>query len=199
MNIDSSKIHIYPAVREDYPEDALNTEHNTAAFMQSVVDSANVVLSGLQLTLNNTILYINSGECLIDGYLMKITTQDSINLDQVINLNPILASDKYNYFVSMQLVVDSANDLLGDADNIYQGLKVTITDTIPTTALILGVLIYDNGWHIFNIDNSSIYSASSMRFSAPTSWGLGQYSAAGDNLQNWFNSTFIIDDGGVSA
>lgn len=207
MNIDSSKINIYPAAVRDTDEAVLNTEYNITNSYKHILDNNTLKLSdGLNLNIYNNNLEISKGKFMVNGYMLDILNTTSFPLSD------FTVSSTAANFVYLELEIDETgtSPYISETDSedesgqsYYNGLEIKISQTKPNldNCLLLGILVKDNEkYKIYNIDIKNRYSTDKTLFN-PNLVGQGLDSGSTTNqlFSDWLENNFMLDDGIIES
>lgn len=170
MNIASDSFEIYPAANRapgcDYKA-RLNIEENLIKANNNITNNNNYVVNGLKIkvtniTQNNSTFTISPGECVINGYNIKI--KDSISLSNNQNINCFI----YFNLASQTKVVQSGNtdiditevvafDQSDSMSDTFIGDGITTTFTLNNVGVIIDSVDITNNGTLVDSRTYSIY------------------------------------------
>lgn len=206
--ISSANIKIYPASNRDPATDPLarlNIEQNLIKVNNNVTDYNNYVVNGLGLSRLENQFTLNSGECVINGYNIELTTSETFTITPSNNI----------YYIYFQLNMQNKTATLNDTsyvikelnsadtngnDGYFNGLKLIYRTSELTDGsyLLLGKVVYNNGWQ--NIDlgiREGKINANKTVINIDGSFtGISKDTTAKSTyLVDFLKNDFIIDDG----
>lgn len=222
MNFKSEDIKVYPVsnrvlgnngstISEYGYLESLNLEQNIVKPYNSILDNTKVKLSNTEMEVDKNMLFFPAGKYLISGYCIEIKDPVSIRLDNYLPNIPA-TSISYNIYLQLTLVETNINNgfTITEIDGVdnnseFTGVELLITtntvnDTDLVSVLLLGTLIYQNEtWEIQpNLDNRFKFKFNKMGVDLSSITEL--YDAnqgAPNNVEDWLDNSFIIDDGEI--
>lgn len=216
----SNNIKVYPSAKRNpqynYPAN-LNTEQNIVSLSNSIVDIKNYIVDGLDISVTDNHATINSGKCVINGYSIEISDNQTISESlstnstyyiyltaNTVNIN--ISQGSVNFNISEISGIDSASVL--DPDNYkYTGINIEVLTSEKSDlskSILLGKLSYSNNWVIEEAAKNLKFDSNKTQLSIYKEWGLSKTLANNqsqevykNSLQSWLANDFIIDDGNI--
>lgn len=206
MNLESSKIKVFPTSRRDDSKDRnarLNTEQNLISIVNRLTSADSFVIDGLDISTSGSTINISKGSCNIHGYYFEI-------LEDITGLtfsNPTtknflclkISTEKtsiHNSSATDNTGIITFEELIGyDSKNTYSGLEInnfSESDMKTSGSYFLPIAKYESGSWV-DIENKYLkYIASDMQVDIPNN--LSTLNKPQTNLQD-FLEHLIIDDG----
>lgn len=188
----------------------LNIEQNIIKPYNSILDNNKIRLSGENITINKSTLFLPESEYLIDGYYIKIQSATYVDLKSYVP-TPSTHNINYNIYIQLKLSTSSISQNLSiaeldgkDIGGKYTGIDLIITteflvDNATTYNLLLGQIEYKNStWSKDITPNELInYKFTFNNMGIDMTGISGLSSDSPNNINDWLENNFIIDDGEI--
>lgn len=214
MNINSDEIIIYPVANR--LDGKLNIENNIVNQKLDILDVNSFMISPSEspLSIVNNMLNINESTYVINGYYIKLSPIDNINI------KPVTQND-YNRWVTLSIRTKTKNidnlyieELFGeDIDSKYTAVSINLSEELPLAKaidtednsityynFILGLICYDQDIATWKLAKTSINLNTKLSFNNML---VDIQDSSITNIQgtmpidNWLNNNFILDDGEI--